>query len=245
MSENEPVETGVMVNSERSSDLPLSGDSAQQEQLIHFEEMIEQGAIGYFSAGYALEEIQKRKLYKCRDCKTFAEYCKKRFDISRSYGYRLIAYNRVHSLLGKDDKRIPERLLRPLNGLNAQEIEDVWKQAKRQSKVAVPAFKKLKELADGYKSKRKQKRQEDKKIKCRENEFFSVVLNQKVKVVKIENPVDFIIEKAEDNIDKLARLYQEFSPHIKFDETQRIKLKKQVEIWQSKILDDFKTQIGL
>lgn len=226
-------------------DLPLSGNEQDKQRLLEYEKQIEEGAIGYFAAGFALEEIQKQKLYRCRGCKSFAEYCKRRFDISRSYGYRLIAYNRVHKLLGEDSKKIPERLLRPLNGLAGEDIEKVWTEAKRESHAEIPSFEKLKELADDYKAELKQKRQNEKKAKCKENEFFSVVLNRNVKLSEVQNPVGFIIEKSKENIEKLTQFYKDFSAHIEFSEDQRKALKNQVIEWQNKILKDFSTEIGL
>lgn len=226
-------------------DMPLDGTEQRKQRLLDYEKQVEEGAIGYFAAGYALEEIQKQQLYKCRACKSFAEYCKRRFDISRSYGYRLIAYSRVHKLLGEDSKKIPERLLRPLNGLEGKDIEKVWTKAKRESHAEIPSFEKLKELADDFKAEQKQKRQNEKKAKCKENEFFSSVLNRNVKQEEVQNPVAFIMEKANGNIDKLARLYKDFSDHIEFSEEQRQTLKAQVKEWQNKILEDFSAEIGL
>lgn len=53
------------------------------------------------------------------------------------------------------------------------------------------------------------------------------------------------MEKANGNIDKLARLYKDFSAHIEFSEEQRQTLKAQVKEWQNKILEDFSAEIGL
>ena len=62
---------------------------AEEEQLRDWEEALEKGLKNFVDAGDALSEIRDKGLY-CFGFDAFEDYCQKRWQLSRSYSYRLI-----------------------------------------------------------------------------------------------------------------------------------------------------------
>jgi hypothetical protein len=94
------------------------------------EQIIERGLNTFVDVGNALLEIRDNKLYRI-EYKTFEDYCKERWNISRPRAYQLIeAATVVGNLSTMVDKQIPisERQTRPLTKLEPEEQREAWQQ---------------------------------------------------------------------------------------------------------------------
>ena len=103
----------------------------EQETLKKLERVIEKGLPSFYEVGAALLKIRDRKLYRA-DYKTFEEYCKTRWEMSRPRAYQLIDYAKVQTNLSTTvDKRISERQARPIARLEPKQQKEVWEEAER------------------------------------------------------------------------------------------------------------------
>lgn len=127
---------------------PVAPDPKKLAKLEEYEAEIKEGIIKYYEMGALLQKIHAEKLYELRECKTFAEYCKKVFNFGRAYGYRLIAYCRVWNLIKEnDDDKIPERVIRSLSMLKSEDaIKQCWEEAKGKTGDALPGYKEIEVL---------------------------------------------------------------------------------------------------
>lgn len=108
---------------------PLS--STEQRDFERIESVIAAKLAAFFEVGFALIEIQQRKLYRA-EFKTFEEYCRKRWDFNRSYAYRLIGAAQVCKNLSPiGDIPMPENecQIRPLAGLPMETATKAWRKA--------------------------------------------------------------------------------------------------------------------
>lgn len=115
--------------------MPLFEESkselTHEEQMIltRNEELIAQNVATFHQMGQALAEIKEKKLYR-EHHKTFDEYCKKVFGVSRTHTYRLISSSEVMDNLSQL-KEIPlpesERQVRPLISLSPELQREAWK----------------------------------------------------------------------------------------------------------------------
>lgn len=99
-------------------------------KLKECEQVIERGLNTFVDVGNALLEIRDNKLYRI-EYKTFEEYCKERWNISRPRAYQLIeAAGVINNLSTMVDKNlfISERQIRPLSKLEPEEQIEVWQQ---------------------------------------------------------------------------------------------------------------------
>src|SRR5437016_2833540 len=76
----------------------IPGPKSQREELALCENVIEHGLGTFFSVAEALVTIQEKKLYRF-GYDTFKEYCEQRWDITRSYAYRLLKAAEVRNAL--------------------------------------------------------------------------------------------------------------------------------------------------
>lgn len=241
----EDIDTQLSTESGLVRGLRFSGTKEEKDRLQQLEKVIEKGAVSSYAAGFALAAIRDERLYKHYGCKTFQEYCEKRFSVSRSYAYRLIAYNRVRELLGYSDsskRLIPEGLVRPIANLPKAEIEGIWNRALEACETDVPDSESLKEAIQQY----RQEAHGKKIAKCQEeaNCFYSEVLKKKVDVSEIDNIVEYLISCAQEDIKSLQALYSEFSTHISFKAADKTKLLAVVKGWQKTLLDDFSSTVN-
>ncbi len=114
---------------------PLS--KQEVDDLEIYEGVINEGLPKFLAVGEALYLIREKKLYRMQ-YKTFAEYCEKRFGLSRQNAYLQIAAAEVTENLSSNGLQIPagttERVLRPLANQTAEVQVEAWKLA--QTKAA-------------------------------------------------------------------------------------------------------------
>jgi hypothetical protein len=106
--------------------------------LMDHEKVIEQGLATFIDVGNALLKIKMDRKYVAAGYATFEEYCEKRWDISRSRGYQLVAAATVVEGLARDletstivDTALPrnEAQVRPLAKLPEADRAAAWSAA--------------------------------------------------------------------------------------------------------------------
>src|SRR5262245_49503970 len=104
------------------------------ERLSICEQLIEENCKSFFALGDALLEIRDKRLYRA-SFKTFAEYCRARWDFTRAWAhFQINAYTIGKNLLTMVDKDAlsppkNERQLRPLSALPAEMQGAGWRRA--------------------------------------------------------------------------------------------------------------------
>lgn len=101
---------------------------SETKSLKEHESVIAAHLSAFFAVGNALLEIQRRKLYR-GEFATFEEYCRLRWDMSRSYAYRLLKAAEVCAALSPiGDIPLPENeaQVRPLIHLPPEKIALAW-----------------------------------------------------------------------------------------------------------------------
>jgi hypothetical protein len=109
--------------------VPLT--TAEERDLQRFESTIAANLAAFFQVGYALMEVNQRKLYR-GEFKTFEEYCRKRWEMHKAYAYRLISAAEVCKNLSPiGDIPLPDNecQIRPLIGLKPVTATKAWKRA--------------------------------------------------------------------------------------------------------------------
>ena len=100
-------------------------------RLGQLEKVIESGLEAFVSVGSALLEIRDKRLYRSTHA-TFEEYCRQRWDMSRSYVHRIIdATEFAENLLPIGNKPNLESHVRPILTLPKEQQVDAWEQAVR------------------------------------------------------------------------------------------------------------------
>lgn len=100
--------------------------------LMEQEKVIEQGLGTFIDVGCALLTIRDGRKYRAAGYDTFEAYLEQRWDMTRSYGYRLISAAEIAGELsptGDIPKPTSERQVRPLAALPADERADAWAEA--------------------------------------------------------------------------------------------------------------------
>lgn len=116
---------------------------SEKERLGECEQQIRFGIRSFFIAGQALLEIRDTHLYRASHA-TFDDYCRDRWEMSRSYAYRLIkAAAVIAQLLPMGNKDFPtsERQVRPLMALPPTSVPSAWANALEKAKGRVPTVK--------------------------------------------------------------------------------------------------------
>lgn len=229
------------------------GARGDQLALNKYEKIVVNGTIAAYAVGEALQKIREKKLYKNRffarenrPFRTFEEYVKNIFTVSRMHAYRLIAYHYVSNLIGETaNTQIPERLVRPLTSIKDEEaVKQLWKKAKAESSSKIPSSETLTAVVKEYKDAERIAKTEKKKAQCSEDDFFSELLQKKVTT---EDPIAFIIaeaEKAKKRIERLQALYVDFQSHFAFSADDKKKLLEKVKEWQKADFFAFSRAIG-
>ena len=128
---------------------PLSPE--EEADLAEYEKTIAEGSQTFLKVGMALIEINKRRLYR-KQYATFEEYCRKKWNFSRTYGYFLMESANTCEALSTmvDSDRdgtvvLPstERQVRALSGLTEDEKKDVWGKAVRNAGGKAPTGKQV------------------------------------------------------------------------------------------------------
>jgi hypothetical protein len=110
----------------------ISLTGAEHADLSRCERTISRHLTAFFEVGQALMEIQQKKLYRI-ESKTFEEYCRKRWDMSRVHAYRLLKAaeirERILLPMGNISLVESERQVRPLAGLPMKLAQKAWRRA--------------------------------------------------------------------------------------------------------------------
>lgn len=114
------------------------------DHLSDFEQVIYRGRTGFIESGVALMHIRYMRLYR-ETHRTFEDYCRERWSISKAYANRLINSSRIlDNLLLPDDTLGYEPIL-PMNECQARSLMKLENPA-LQRKVWIAA---LKNVHDG------------------------------------------------------------------------------------------------
>ena len=142
--------------------------SEEKKTFRQCETVIRKGVKTFVQVGVALKEIQDQQLYREKHS-TFDEYCKQRWEMSRSYAYRLIDSAKIAKELttttsenkmspmgdksgkigdNKSDSPKSERQVRPLRQLRSVHARrEVWDSAVKASRNGMPTAAVVEELA--------------------------------------------------------------------------------------------------
>lgn len=128
MADGAEAAEAVMESADTEVDAELS--VAERAELTRYEKVIERNLTGFLEAGRALLAIRDGKLYRSTHG-TFEDYCSERWDISRSYGYRMIGAAEVIENLSPIGDILPanESQVRPLASLEPEQQREVWTKA--------------------------------------------------------------------------------------------------------------------
>ncbi|MFD5508170.1 hypothetical protein ACFWIB_10400 [Streptomyces sp. NPDC127051] len=101
----------------------------EQSELAQLEGVIERGMNTFVEVGNALAAIQERKLYRSGHV-TFEAYCKGRWNMGRSYAYRMIASAETVSPIGDTGLPVPtnEAQARELARVPEPQRVDIWRE---------------------------------------------------------------------------------------------------------------------
>jgi hypothetical protein len=96
------------------------------------EKFIRTNMVAFLKVGQMLTRIRGRRLYR-QDCKTFEEYCLKKWQLGKAVAYRLIAESEVNGRLSPIGDQLPrpanEAQYRELIGLNQDQTVKAWTNA--------------------------------------------------------------------------------------------------------------------
>ncbi|PWU10580.1 MAG: hypothetical protein C5B50_25255 [Verrucomicrobia bacterium] len=104
---------------------------SEQKQLEDCEAVIASGWDNFVKVGQALATIRDQELYR-QEFRTFNEYCAKKWQYSKQHAYRLIGAAttmRILSPLGYSPSPMTLAQVRPLIGLEPQDVKSAWDNA--------------------------------------------------------------------------------------------------------------------
>lgn len=125
--------------------LPLPLTLTEREELARYEGTIYEGLSTFFEVGKALIEIRNRKLYRV-DYRTFEQYCRERWNISRAHAYRMIdAAEVVDNLSPNRGQILPANELqaRALKAAPPEQRQEIWQKAIDASNGSQPTAKQI------------------------------------------------------------------------------------------------------
>jgi hypothetical protein len=110
--------------------LPLPLTPIEREQLVDYEATIKRGLNTFYEVGNAFVAINQRKLYRV-ESRTFEEYCREKWGISRPRAYQLMEAAETRENLSTVVDILPEneRQIRELKGLEPDQQRQVWQKA--------------------------------------------------------------------------------------------------------------------
>jgi hypothetical protein len=113
--------------------------AAEIEALTKAETTIDCGLKTFVMVGRALCDIRDGKLYR-EKFKTFEDYCREKWDIDRTYAYRLIGASEASENLLPIGNILPtnEAQARPLTSLPPEQQREAWKEAVASSPTGKP-----------------------------------------------------------------------------------------------------------
>lgn len=114
-------------------------------RLLALEKIIEKGKQTFIDVGLALVEIRDNRLYKT-ECKSFEEYCLKRWNWTRKRGDQIIksalAVQGVISKMPTDCRQFSEDAAREISKVPEKDKKDVIKAAAKNGKITASSIKK-------------------------------------------------------------------------------------------------------
>lgn len=113
----------------------------ESRRLVELEEVIEKGIGTFIKVGEALAEIRDKRLYRV-SFKTFEEYCREEWQMSKRHCDRLIAAAEVVENLGPRGP-VTEKQTRPLTKLPAEQQPAAWSKAVESANGAQPTAKQV------------------------------------------------------------------------------------------------------
>jgi hypothetical protein len=126
-------------------------DAGEQLHREKCEHVIRNGLATFLEVGQALATIRNKRLY--RDFfTTFEDYCRQKWEISKSHANRMIEAAVVVSILTPiGAKPSSESQIRPLVGLAPQKIPDAWNRAKELAGSGEITAKVVRQAAEEFK----------------------------------------------------------------------------------------------
>lgn len=121
---------------QQSKTTPKPLTEKEAASLLECENTITDGIKGFVKAGKALEDIRKRRLYRCTHTE-FGAYCNDRWSFSKRHVNRLIASSIVADNVGPMGP-ISERVARPLAKLEPGQQVKAWKSAVKAATNGIP-----------------------------------------------------------------------------------------------------------
>ena len=153
----EPTESPVTIDVQAVEVPELTAE--EQSDRLHLERIVERS---FFEAGKALMELRDRRLYRSTH-RTFEQYCKDRFGLSRDTAYlklsATVVYDNIEKFLPTNGRQIPmptnERQLRDLAKADFEPHvqADVWQRAVEQANGKVPSGRIVKSIVEQLKDK--------------------------------------------------------------------------------------------
>ena len=125
--------------------IPLTDE--EQRDLVRREEYIEENLQTLFSVGKAFADIRDRKLYR-ESHRTFEEYCRERWQISRPRAYQLIDASVIQETVSTNvDKNMPlptnESQTRALKKAPKEKQPELWEKAVSQNNGKSPSARQI------------------------------------------------------------------------------------------------------
>jgi len=124
--------SGVLTVVATSKDKPdVALTESEKKQREDCEEILERGLATFFQVGLALLTIQNGRLYR-ETHSSFEQYCHEKWNIGRSYAFRVIGAAERMKLLPEDvnlPRPLNEFQMRPFLRLAPDRFPQAWKQA--------------------------------------------------------------------------------------------------------------------
>lgn len=108
---------------------PITLNEAEARECSECEEIIRRGWDSFLEVGFALVTIRQKRLYRDR-YGTFDDYCRQKWEFSKTHANRLIEAASVSAILTPIGVKLKsESQARPLVGLAPQKIPAAWRKA--------------------------------------------------------------------------------------------------------------------
>ena len=204
----------------------------ERELLQKHETTIKKGLNTFVEVGQALLEIRDKKLYRI-EYKTFEEYCKQKWQISRPRSYQLIeASLAIENVYPGIQMPKNEKEVRPLTSLEPEVQNAVWQQTVEKHGENITA-KKVQEVANEWK-------ETSQEIKQQKNEGVFVAATEKdilqkakeIKAKKAEEYKQKIVDRIENKVSetKISKEEKELIEKLSNGETIVININKHFHV---------------
>ena len=100
----------------------------ESKRLVQLEDVVRRGLSNFNEVGEALSEIRDSRLYRL-EYKSFDDYCREKWGISRVQAHRLTVASEIASALPIGNKPTAESQVRPLVRLQPEDRNSAWQEA--------------------------------------------------------------------------------------------------------------------